>query len=215
MAVYALIAAALAFILLLLGGVLFRRKRRFFGSLTTTTGLAIFPAAVVFFLVMLNINTYQRLTHEIPLATISVLSKEQDIYKVEYEEADSGKKEIYSLEGDEWQMDARFLKWRGWATLLGRDPLVRPERLSGRYSAIEQARSYPPTIHSLVRGSAIDLWELAKKYRQMKRWVDAYYGSAVYMPLTPGAVYQVNATMSGLIVRPANKAAQESISAWK
>ncbi len=214
MAIYALGVIAFAFLVLLFGGVLLGRRRRLIGSLTTTTGLVILLTGIVVFLITINIATYQRLTHEIPLARLSVQSKEKRGYQVIYEDLNKGTKVDFLLTGDEWQMDARFLKWRAWATILGRDPLVRPERLSGRFRDIEQARTRLPTVFSLARDSAIDVWKLAREFKQMQRWADTYYGSAVYMPLEVGASYQVNATASGLIVRPVNAVARKVVSAW-
>ena len=37
-------------------------------------------------------------------------------------------------------------------------------------------------------------------------WADALYGSAVYVPMSDGARYQVVVSQSGLVARPLNEA---------
>jgi len=62
--------------------------------------------------------------------------------------------EILDLRGDEWQIDARVLKWRGMAVLIGFDTLYRLDRLSGRYRDITQERIGLRTVHSLSENKA-------------------------------------------------------------
>ena len=44
-------------------------------------------------------------------------------------------------------------------------------------------------------------------------WIDAYYGTAAYLPMADGARYVVTVTQSSLIGRPANEAAQKAVGA--
>jgi hypothetical protein len=60
----------------------------------------------------------------------------------------------------------------------------------------------------------VDLWTLAHDYRSWVPWVDALYGSATYLPMADGALYQVNVSQSGLIARPLNQAAREAVGSW-
>ena len=106
----------------------------------------------------------------------------------------------FELRGDEWQLDARVIKWTGIGTLLGLDPLYRLDRLSGRFTDIDEARSHTPSVHALVTGApGLDLWAMAREHPL--GLIDAGYGSGVFLPMQDGARYQVRMTTSGLIAR--------------
>ena len=112
------------------------------------------------------------------------------------------------LAGDEWQLDARVLKWKGWANLLGLDAQYRLERVSGRYRQIEQERKDERTVYALSENPGIDLWTMSIDHRRWLPFVDAVYGSAVYLPMADGARYEVSITQSGLVARPVNDVAE-------
>jgi hypothetical protein len=119
------------------------------------------------------------------------------------------------LRGDEWQIDARVLKWYALANLVGFDSAYRLERISGRYADIERERNAPRTVFTLNSPYGIDTWTLLRTWRRYLPWVDAFYGSAVYVPMSDGAQFQVLVSQSGLIVRPLNGVARDAVGAWK
>ncbi len=157
--------------------------------------------ALIFSLSM-NFYTYHRLTHEQELATVEVKKLEEQLYEVTVvlsKEPDY--RRTYELKGDEWQIDAQVLKWKGWAQLLGLNSLYRLDRLSGRYQDIEQARENLPTLYSLRAEQGIDVWGYAKEHPDQLPFVDATYGSATYLPMYDGAMYQVSLSQTGLLAR--------------
>src|SRR5439155_786944 len=89
----------------------------------------------------------------------------------------------FKLRGDEWQIDARVLKWRGLATLAGFDTVYRLDRLSGRYADTAQERSAPRTVYALSPEPGLDLWSVLRRYHRFVPFADALYGSAAYVPL--------------------------------
>ena len=105
--------------------------------------------------------------------------------------------QMFMLAGDEWQLDARVLKWKGWANLLGLDAQYRLERVSGRYRDIEQERKDERTVYALSENPGVDLWTLSIEYPRWLPFVDAVYGSATYLPMADGARYEVSITQSG------------------
>ncbi len=121
----------------------------------------------------------------------------------------------FELRGDEWQIDARVLKWRGMGTVLGLDTLYRFERLAGRYADTAQEKSAPRTVHALPVEAGFDLWALLKEQPRWLPLADALYGSAAYAPMADGAQYAVNVSTTGLLIRPLNDAATKAVGGWK
>jgi hypothetical protein len=160
-----------------------------------------------------NLYTYDRLTHESKVAEISF----QKIGLQHFESTlkFKNKIQILDLSGDDWQMDARILKWRRMALVLGLDTLYRLDRLSGRYRDIEQEKTAPRTVYSLSEGKGLDLWLMARKYKRWFPWVDALYGSATYVPMVDGASYTVFVSFTGLLARPNNDIALKAVSEWR
>lgn len=121
----------------------------------------------------------------------------------------------FELRGDEWQIDARVLKWKGMGTVLGLDTLYRFERLAGRYADTAQEKSAPRTVHALPADAGFDLWALLKEQQRWLPLADALYGSAAYAPMADGAQYAVNVSTTGLLIRPLNDAATKAVGGWK
>jgi len=170
-------------------------------------GLLLLAVAAAIFIVSLNLHTYARLTYEQPVAEIVFEARSPQRYRATLTQVPSGEMQMFMLAGDEWQLDARVLKWRGWANLLGLDAQYRLERVSGRYRDIDQERTGERTVYALSENPVVDLWVLSTQYPKWLSFVDAVYGSATYLPMADGARYEVKMTQSGLIARPVNEAA--------
>lgn len=175
------------------------------------TGLLMLALAAVTFVVSLNLRTYARLTHEQAVAEIVFETRGPQRYRATLTRIPSGEMQVFVLAGDEWQLDARVLKWHGWANLLGLDAQYRLERVSGRYLDIEQERHAERTVYALSDNPGVDLWQLATQKPTWLPFVDAVYGSATYLPMADGARYRVTLSQSGLIARPINAAAQNTM----
>jgi len=190
------------------------RGRRFgAGAFHGVSSLAFFLAAVALALTGLNLLTYERLTREQPAVRASFArgGEEQFNATLTYP---SGEVRGYVLRGDEWQIDARVLKWRGLANVLNFDTAYRLERISGRYSDVERERVAPRTVYALHPPERVDAWALLRAWHQYLPWADALYGSATYLPMADGAVYEVSVSQSGLVARPLNEAARAAIGGW-
>lgn len=195
----------------------FRRLRRLQiarGTLLFLSGAFVIALAAGAALLAMNLYTYVRLTHEQEAAHVSIrqLGERQYVLSVETRTA---RPRHFQVHGDEWQIDARVLKWRALGNLLGFDTVYRFERLSGRYADITQERGAMRTVHSLAEDPGLDLWSLLRKHHQYVPLADALYGSAVYVPMAEGAEYSVTVSTSGLVVRPANEAARKAVGGWK
>jgi hypothetical protein len=121
----------------------------------------------------------------------------------------------FEIRGDEWQIDARVLKWKGLATTLGLDTVYRFERVAGRYADTGQEKTAPRTVHALSVDAGFDLWSLLKAQQRWLPLADALYGSAAYAPMGDGVQYAVNVSATGLLLRPLNEAAKKALGGWK
>lgn len=184
------------------------------GTMFFLSGGFVIAIAAAAALVAMNLYTYARLTHEQEAARVSIrqLGERQYVLSVQTRK---GPARHFQLQGDEWQIDARVLKWGALGNLVGLDSVYRFERLSGRYADITQERGAARTVHSLAEDPGLDLWSLLRKHHQYVPLADALYGSAVYVPMAEGAEYTVTVSTSGLVVRPGNDAARKAVGGWK
>ena len=183
------------------------------GSLEGLTGLLLLALAALAAAVGLNLRTYDRLTHEIPVATVTFEAQGDQRFSAVLVPA-TGRTFVFDMYGDEWQLDARILKWRGIATLLGFDTIYRLDRFGGRYRDVTQERKGPRSVHSLSEEPGLDVWAWTRRYPRWLPWVDAVYGSATYVPMVAGATYRVTASPTGLLARPVNEAARKAVRQW-
>jgi hypothetical protein len=156
---------------------------------------------------------YRRLTEEIPVATLTARQLGPQDFSLRVDFPD-GSHQTGELKGDEWQLDARVIKWTPRAVTLGAQPLYRVDRLSGRYRDAAKAQATLPSVVDLGADSPVDLWQLKQKFPQWLPWIDADYGSAAYLPLIDGANYRATLSpLGGLVARPADQATAEKLKA--
>jgi hypothetical protein len=216
MLIYAIIAVCgLAGLLFLIFAVRrLRRGRLLAGGIHALVGVCFLLAATTAWLLGLSLLTFERLTHEQLAAEVMLARLGERHYRATLTYP-SRRKQTVELRGDEWQVDARVLKWRGLANIAGFDSVYRLERISGRYGDIGSERSAPRTVHLLNEPGRVDAWELARRYQAYVPWVDALFGSATFQPMRDGALFQVSVSQSGLVARPLNQAARDAVAGWR
>ncbi|MEP6885546.1 MAG: hypothetical protein ABJC66_12435 [Gammaproteobacteria bacterium] len=209
-----IVTFALAAVLFLVLAVRRLRRRKLLGG-TLHGAAALIFVLLSFCAVMLaaNLRTYQRLSFEQPAGELQ-LTRTADREFNAVLTYPSGEHAAFALRGDEWQVDARVLKWHAFANLVGFDTAYRLERISGRYSRIEDERAQPRTVYSLNPPQRFDPWELLHRYHSWIPWMDALYGSATFLPMADGALYEIKVSQSGLIARPLNQAARDAVGSW-
>lgn len=210
-----LVIAIFGLLLLILACQRLLRARFIAAGGSAMVGTLLLAVAALLFVVSLNLHTYARLTHERPVAEIVFEQRGPQVFNATLSQVPSGEIQMFVLQGDEWQLDARVLKWKGWANLVGLDAQYRLERVSGRYRDIEQERHGERTVYPLAENPGVDLWQLTLDHPSRLPFVDAVYGNAAYMPMIDGARYEVSITQTGLIARPSNTAAQQAAGSWK
>jgi hypothetical protein len=192
-----------------------RLRRRRYGACAVhgLSSLVFFLAAAAVALLGFNLLTYDRLTREQAAvrAQFARAAEQQFNATLTYP---SGAVQGYVLRGDEWQIDARVLKWRGVANVLSFDTAYRLERISGRYSDVDRERTAPRTAYALHPPERVDVWALLRTWHDYVPWADALYGSATFLPMADGAAYEITVSQSGLVARPLNEAARLAVAAW-
>ncbi len=209
-AVFGLIA-----LLFFVGAARSLRRRRIAGGLVRGgASLVLVLIAVCAALIGANLRTYQRLVAEQPAG-------ELQFARVGYHQFNgaftfpSGERTDFALRGDEWQLDAHVLKWRALANLFGFDTAYRLDRISGRYTNIDDERNLPRTVYNLNQPDRVDLWEMVHRHHSWVPWIDALYGSATFLPMADGALYEIKVSQSGLLARPLNQAARSAVGSWQ
>ena len=213
--VIAVIVGGAGLLLFALGVARLRRLRVVAGCGHCTIGATLTAVGVAGGAVAFNLHSYERLTHERPVAEIRFVEEAPRRYTALLYPADSERVERYSLNGDEWQLDARILKWTGPAVLGGLDSYYRLDRISGRYQDVASERGLERSVHDLANGGGLDLWQVAREHGRWLPWVDTVYGSATYLPMRHEARFQVMVTQSGLLARPLNEPAVEALEGWR
>jgi hypothetical protein len=186
------------------GGYLLFRRGWFVIWLKASFAMSLVMAAAASVFSLIDVLSYQQLMAEVPIATVSIFEKEDQHFDLTLVTTD-GEEQRFQIYGDQWQLDARLLTWVGPLAALGKKPLYRLDRIRGRYVSLEQARNAQQSIYALKQSSYLDIWQILQHFPS---WIDANYGSAVYMPMENGAVYAVHLTAKGMNVRPINNIAK-------
>ncbi len=177
-------------------------------------GIAFAAVGAAGAILLSSLYSYGRLTSEVVIASIEFSQEAPNEFTARLM-IDGRLDQFFAMQGDEWQMDARIVTWKSPATILGLDPIYRLERISGRYSDVVRERMEPRTVHSLTEDRALDIWELAQEYPAMTPGIDAYYGTATYVPMADGARFEVSLSRDALIARPVNDAARAAVGNWQ
>jgi len=202
---------ALLFILSMFRHVRRRRPVRATGSLAGGAASGAVGGASI--LLLFSYYGYDRLVDEQPVSQIEFSQSAPGEYVARLMIAGEPDK-LLPLRGDEWQMDARVINWQPPATLLGLDPIYQLERLSGRYADVGDERNSPRTVYALTDAPKLDFWRLARTLPVLLPGVDAYYGTATYLPMADGARFEISLTRTALIARPLNEPARRAVGDW-
>lgn len=192
--------------------ILFNRQW-FLGWLRGMCGLAFLGVAALVGVIAYDLYSYTPIPEGKPLATIS-FKADGPLYRVNVLEG--AQERTLTLEGDLWQLDARFLHWKGLAALIGLEPGYRLEKLSGRFLSIEQQSLAQHTRIELARSPyGLDLWRWMRLGQHDLFIFDPQARRVTYLPLADEAVYSINITPAGLLAEPMNQAAKQALKDWQ
>jgi hypothetical protein len=186
----------------------------FVGFCRGLLGLALLGVGAVVALTAFDIYSYKQVLQEQVVATINFDKIEDQHYFAVLADKD-GTEQRVELRGDQWQLDARIVKWQGYLASFGFKPAFRLERLSGRFYDIEQettAKRTAYTVHNSLYG--VDVWRIFNTNPDWIPVIDAVYGSATYLPMKDGALFEISLSNTGLVARPINAAAREAVAVF-
>ncbi len=163
-------------------------------------GIALLAIGALFGAVASGLHGYAALTHEEPVARISVRPIGEQRFEARFRFVD-GREAQYELSGDEIQVDARILKWKPFANLLGVHTLWTLDRVAGRYRSIEDERGGARTVHPLSSDPLVDLFSLRRRFATLAPLYDAEYGSASFVPADVPVQYELRVSTTGLLIR--------------
>jgi len=181
-----------------------RPVQRLFGALLVAL-------AAVSAVLALTLVQFLRLTTDEPVARVQIHEQAPGQFQLTAEAPGLGTR-MYPLAGDQWQIDAKVVRWRLPALLAGVPPLYAFERLSGRHSDIAREQAAPRSLHSLADWPVPDLAALKRVFPNWLPFVDVQYGSAAYMPMFDGARYRIYMDPRGaVVIRPEGEATEQRL----
>lgn len=165
----------------------------------------------LFVLLTVDLLGYLTADNEKPLATLTFTEISKQTYDVELVQPNATKN-LFRLSGDQWQLDVRLIQ----SPLFAYDglPSYKLDRLSGRFLSLEQERTEKRTVHGLNESLIVDFWQYLDGLKVLGL-LEAQYGSASFMPMVDGGIYQVVLTDSGIKAEPINSIAKQAIENWQ
>lgn len=148
-----------------------------------------------------NLYTYSQLAEEEAIAEITFQRVDEQVVVAELRTGDFCNLQRYTLYGDQWRIDAEFLKWKYWANLLGLDAQYRLDRISGRYSDIDDENRELHRAASLSSDTTFDLTGWTQGLGRFNFLFDASYGSSTYQTVDTDRHFTVYKTNTGIITR--------------
>ena len=186
---------------------LFKGSKRGAAIFRRLLGLAAIVVACVLFASGVTLRQYRWLLEDVPAATLSLTQDAPQQFTAVLD-VEGEAPRTFTLHGDEWQLDARVIRWTLPAALGGLPPMYSFERLSGRYGDPKEELSAQRSVHDLR--SEYDFWEFRQRWFADLPIVDARWGSAAYLPMLDGAKYVVYiAPRGGLVAKPADEATEQ------
>jgi hypothetical protein len=171
------------------------------------------PLLSLLIVVGLDFSTYQALTNQQKIFSVRINETSEGHFQLTL--TSNQQQQKFKLNGDEWQIDFRLIRFTSIVTLSGIPNLFQPSRLSNRYIGIDDQKNKPLNFYSLREFEKIDSWSYLRSYDAVLPFVDSVYGSSVYMPMADGAEYEILIGFSGLVVKSVNNNAKTAVQNWQ
>jgi len=140
--------------------------------------------------------TYQQFTDELRIAQVTFreTGKGTHYAYVVGEKDPIGNVEIF---GDQFRIDARFMKMKYWSQALGLKSRYSLDRIQGRYSDINDENTKPNIAYTLSEESTFENLQ----HYGLSFFIDTEFGSSAYAAIDTSSVFNIYKTQSGLIIR--------------
>ncbi len=158
-------------------------------------------AALLVTLLSASVYTYSALTAETVIAELTFERTGDRQYLAHLRTGDRCAERVLPILGDQWRVDAEFLKWKYWAMLLGLESQYRLDRLEGRYRTAAEENTSPKLAHDLGGATALDVVGVGRALGGLNFLTDATYGTSTYEDIDPDRIYFVYRTTTGIITR--------------
>jgi hypothetical protein len=199
------------------------RGRPFKGGRGVFSGGFLLAIGAVVGLVGLNVQTYNRLSEEYPVAKITLERTGDRTYVANVTDLNKdgdalGPPQPYELTGNEVQLDARVISWKPWATVLGFDARYELQHIWGRTVADNEPLTATGERLAVKKDRmGLDITSIGEMLGSLSpvNVVRHNMGSAVFMPMADKAEYYVCITATGLVTDPANGEARAAIEVWQ
>lgn len=180
------------------------RKRMFLGgAIGLLVGLLFLTLTGLFVTITVAIQGYRALTQEEVAARVKIEPTGPEKF-VAYFSFPNGRKETFSLAGDQFYVDAHILKWKPVVNFFGLHTAYELDRVAGRYTRLKDELSKPHTVFSLSKSKLVDMFSLRERYSLLSPLLDAEYGSATFIPAKEPTEVEVRVSTTGLLVRKAD-----------
>ncbi len=161
-------------------------------------------------LLALDILSYYKSIDGEVLATLKFEQIEKQHFEAELVNSE-GQLTVYDLWGDQWQLDVRLIQLQG---LFNSElPSYKLDRLSGRYLSLEQEKNSQRSVYGFIKTPTVDTWPWLLE-QQWLSMIKAKNGSAAFMPMSDGAIYEVRLFHKGLQASPVNEQAKLAVDTW-
>lgn len=181
---------------------------------TCCLSLVLVPATAGVVVLTQDVISYRLLAEEDQVARVYIAQSGDQRFDIVLDSG-SGPSQRFSLNGDQWMLEGRVLRWQESLARVGLQNLVRLSRVSGRYQSLEQERNQVQrSVYAVDSGELVDSWQWLGDFKPLRRWVEVDFGDAVFAPLEDGAVYAVYLGRSGLFLKGENPIAIKALQDW-
>ena len=162
--------------------------------------LLMISLSALFGTITISIHGYHALTKEELAATVIITPISNQNFKAQFIFPD-GSKQTFTLVGDQLYIDAHILKWKPIANIFGLHTSYELDRVSGRYSDLNDERNKVHTHYSLSQNKFFDMFDLRQKFELLSPLLDAEYGSASFINSNSSIEFKVMVSTTGLLIR--------------
>lgn len=182
-------------------------------SLVRTAGslvvaLLFLSLSALFGTIAIATRGYRALTREEVAAVVSTEPIGSGRFRAHFR-FPNGEEATFELAGDELYIDARILKWKPIANVLGLHTSYELDRVAGRYAKIKDEQAKTRTIFTLASGKPLDMFELRKVYPLFGPLLDVQYGSATFGSASKRTKFELRVSTTGLLLRDAPASIEE------